>query len=144
MRYTTMKTIHYLGPANTFTERAAEIFESKLMVCGGVTLRQEASIHQVAASVDENNYGVMAYYNYLEGLVQECLDLIYERDLQIIAMHRLPIVLSLGSTPEGGIQEVYSHPKALAQCSDYLAKHYPDTRQIAEASTAAAAQKVNS
>lgn len=138
-----MKKISYLGPKNTFTWQATRVLAER---SGEETeLVDLVSLQAVARSVasQEVDLAVMAYYNYLEGLVQECLDLIYEYDLRIIGMQRLPIVLSIGAdrgnTSEG---EVYSHPKALAQCSEWLWCHYRDSKQIPTTSTAAAAEKV--
>ena len=136
-----MKNIVYLGPRNTFTEEAARLLAEK--IGNSTTLKDSTSVEAVARSVakGESDLGVMAYYNYLEGLVQECLDLIYEQNLRIIGMQRLPIVFSVAGNTERA-EEVYSHPKALAQCSEWLWKNCPESKQVAVASTAAAAQKV--
>jgi prephenate dehydratase len=138
-----MKKITYLGPKNTYTEQAAKMLAQKI---GEKTeLREQVSLEAVAKSVasGEADMGVMAYYNYLRGLVQECLDLIYENNLKIIKMQRLPIILSIGAHRENTCEsEVYSHPKALAQSSQWLWNNYKECRQIPMTSTAAAAQKV--
>lgn len=138
-----MKKISYLGPKNTYTGQATRMLAERI---GEETeLVDLVSLEAVARSValHEVDMGVMAYYNYLEGLVQECLDLIYENDLRINGMQRLPIVLCLGAHREDANKsEVHSHPKALAQCSEWLWSHYKDSKQISVASTAAAAQKV--
>ena len=125
--------VSYLGPEKTYSNKAAE------MLAKNSELVSLVSLEAVARSVDLSTLGVMAYYNYLEGLVQECLDLIYENNLKIIGAHRLPIVLSLGLNRD--TSRVFSHPKALAQCSEYLWKHYPETKQIPTTSTTAGAKK---
>ena len=138
-----MKKISYLGPKNTYTGQATRMLAERIEE--ETELVDLVSLEAVARSValHEADMGVMAYYNYLEGLVQECLDLIYENDLRIIGMQRLPIVLSLGAHKENTNKgEVYSHPKALAQCSEWLWLHCKDSKQIPTTSTAAAAQKV--
>lgn len=135
--------ISYLGPKETFTEQAVKLFVRKNNF-ENVDFVDLVSLELVAKSValPEIDMGIMAYYNYLEGLVQECLDLIYENNLSIIGMQRLSIIFSIGAHKENINQEILSHPKALAQCSGYLWKYYENSRQIAVASTAAAAKKV--
>ena len=138
-----MKKISYLGPKNTYTGQATRTLAERIKE--DTELVDSVSLEAVARSValQEADMGVMAYYNYLEGLVQECLDLIYENNLRINGMLRLPIVLSIGAHIESsGEDEVYSHPKALAQCSEWLWKNYRESKQIPATSTAAAAQKV--
>jgi prephenate dehydratase len=125
--------VSYLGPEKTYSNKAAE------MLAKNSELVPLISLETVAKSVDLSTLGVMAYYNYLEGLVQECLDLIYENNLKIIGAHRLPIVLSLGLNRD--TRRVFSHPKALAQCSEYLGEYYPETKQVPTTSTAAGAKK---
>jgi len=135
--------ISYLGPENTFTEQATKMFAERIRE--ETELVDLVSPEAVARSVASNevDMGVMAYYNYREGFVQECLDLIYENDLKINGMHRLPIVWSLGAHRENSNEsEMYSHPMAFAQCSEWLWRHYRDSKQIPDTSTAAAAQKV--
>jgi len=138
-----MKKISYLGPKNTYTVQATKMLAEKIRE--ETELVDLVSLEAVARSIAscEADMGVMACYNYLEGLVQECLDLIYENNLRINGMQRLPIVLSLGAHRENtNKNEVYSHPKALAQCSEWLWSHYKNSKQIPSTSTAAAAQKV--
>jgi len=138
-----MKKISYLGPKNSYTGQATKMLAERIRE--ETELVDLVSLQAVANSVAslDADMGVMACYNYLEGLVQECLDLIYENDLRINRMQRLPIVLSIGAYKENTSKgEVYSHPKALAQCSEWLWSHYKDSEQIPVTSTAAAAERV--
>lgn len=137
-----MRTISYLGPRNTFTEKAAKFLSSCLDKDS--ELKEAVSNDAVTRSVAEKHadMGVIPCYNYLEGLVQESLDLIYENDLKIKAMQRLSITLSAGKSGDG--EDIYSHPKALAQCSEWLWKNYRESMQIPETSTSAAARRVAS
>lgn len=80
----------------------------------------------------------MRYYNFLEGLIQESLDLVYEHRLTIRGACRLPIQFAIGGAPGA----IHSHEKALAQCSDFLKEHHPDAVLKAVASTAEAARLV--
>ena len=81
---------------------------------------------------------MLPYYNFLEGLIQESLDLIVEHGLVIADACRLLISFAVAGWPEGE-NIVYSHHKALAQCSDFLRKRFPEARLEPVASTADAA-----
>src|SRR3974377_1113796 len=87
----TMMRLAYLGPSKTYSEMAA-ILKAKTLP-GQTELVPLASLEAVAKSLrseasDRSDYAVMACYNFLEGLVQECLDLIYENHLSIVGSQR--------------------------------------------------------
>ena len=132
--------IYFLGPSNTFTERAAQNFAAGLPVpVSPVPVRSFEAVARAVA--DEAAWGVLPYYNFLEGLIQESLDLIVEHGLVIADACRLPISFAVGGWPDAE-DIVYSHHKALAQCSDHLRQHFPDARLEPVASTADAAGTV--
>jgi len=138
-----MKKISYLGPKNTYSEQATRMLAQRMKT--ETELIGLPSLEAVAKSVSlkDADMGVMAYYNYLEGLVQESLDIIYENNLEIKAMQRLPIILSIGCHKENTNKtEVYSHQKALAQCSEWLWTNLKDSNRVPAINTAAAAEKV--
>ena len=137
------KKIYYLGPPGTYSEIAAKSIAAKLKE--DIEIVPEPSAQAVARSLslsskqsnDNHTFAVIPYYNYLDGLIQECLDLIYEHRLYIIGCQRVPVVLSLGSNQNNNdADKIFSHAKALAQCSDYLWENYPGLKQIPVASTA--------
>lgn len=137
-----MIEISHLSPKGTFTEKAAKNIAEKMK---NAELIGVTSIESVAKSVAKSvsDYGVIAYYNFLEGLVQECLDLIYEYDLNIVEVHRLPIELAAARFPGSfNTERIYSHPKALAQCSGWIGEYVPEGRQVPVESTAAGASIV--
>ncbi len=137
--------LSYLGPENTYSEKAAKLLVEKLD--DGVELIPLPTIEAVARSLSVDSkihteFAVLPYYNYLEGLVQESIDLIYENQLYLISSQRVAVEWALGGSENNSSNFVYSHPKALAQCSDYLWTHFPNHREIAVASTAEGAAKV--
>lgn len=137
-----MTIISYLGPNKTYGEKAAEMLAAKFG--HEVEMLPMVSHEAVALSIRNSaaHRGVMAYYNFLEGLVQECLDLIYENNLNIAGVERLPIELCIGCQPDSSVhRRVYSHPKALAQCSRWLLDNHPEIYQIAVSSTAEGIRK---
>lgn len=132
--------IHYLGPRKTFGEQAARELARKYSFPH--ELVPVSSHGMVARNVKEGKaeFGVIAYYNYLEGLVQENLDLMYEYGLSICSSQRVNVIFALGG--RGIPHTVYSHPKGLAQCSEFLLEHYPHGVQSETKSTADAVEKV--
>ncbi len=129
--------IRFLGPANTFSEKAALVFAAALPppVDLSAAGSLEAIAQAVARAADGSALGVLPYYNFLEGLIQESLDLIVEYRLRIADACRVPISFAIGGWPDTD-PLIFSHPKALAQCSDFLRKHFPDASLENVASTA--------
>ncbi|MDR1492358.1 MAG: hypothetical protein LBT05_06530 [Planctomycetaceae bacterium] len=124
-----MNVIYYLGPAETFTEQAAKSF-SKDFVSNAkdfVLLPQQTLAKTIMAVTLPEQFAVVPYYNLIEGLIQETLDLLVEHRLTIYAARQIPVQFALGGflpNNRDGDLTVYSHPKALAQCTDFLQRHY--------------------
>jgi len=137
--------LFYLGPENTFSHSAARKCAANLSPAPQLVpqVPLESVVTSLLESDDTSTLALVPYYNYLEGLVQETLDLIYERSVYIVGSQRLPVRLCLGGYPAGPGGSVFSHHKALAQCSQYLQQHYPGSPLITTASTTAAARQVS-
>ena len=128
--------LHYLGPAGTFSEAAARGFLASLDA--DADLEPVPSIRGVVdATAKEGGLGVVPYYNLIDGLVQESLDRILVTGLEIRGGYQLPIRMAFGGA-DGAADDapVFSHPKALAQCSEFLDAQHPDRPRIAVSSTA--------
>lgn len=136
--------VGYLGPEGTYSHVMARD-------CFGDTARYEAcaSIPLVFRKVAhrELDAGVVPVENTIEGGVAATLDafgaepachIVGERMLRIQhALHAHP------DTPElGAVRRVYSHPQALGQCRDWLARTLPHADVVACASTSEAARWV--
>lgn len=133
LTYDPWMQLHFLGPTGTFSEAAAEAF-----ALDAADLRPCSSIAQVIDRVAAGDGpGVVPYYNLIDGLVQEALDRILHATLRIHSALQLPISFALGGAAEPAPDApVYSHPKALAQCADFLDAHHQQRARIAVASTA--------
>ena len=134
--------VSYLGPRKTYSEEAAEMAAAEL---GGAELAPKKSLEDVALSILDRSadIAVMAYYNVIEGIIEETMPLIAGNRLSIFGVKELKIVLNLGAYPGSrDFSRIYSHPKALGQCSEYLAKNYHSAERRSVASTAAGIERV--
>ena len=131
--------VAYLGPAGTFSEQAALQFFG-------------ASIEHVpCSSIDEvfrataggsANYGVVPVENSTEGVVSRSLDLFLNSPLHIVGETSLMVrhnLLRLSDSLEG-IEAVYAHPQALAQCQGWLTAHLPNAERRTASSNAEGAR----
>ncbi|MCB0358932.1 MAG: hypothetical protein KDD44_04835, partial [Bdellovibrionales bacterium] len=111
-----MKTIAYLGPSGTFSERVALewLHPEHSIVCATIA---EAFAHVSRGDADA---GVVPLENILDGPVNQTLDELfrYRGEIVLCDSYSEKIELALGAK-EGisfaAIQEVFSHEKALAQ-----------------------------
>ncbi|MDB5966325.1 MAG: chorismate mutase, partial [Polaromonas sp.] len=131
--------VAYLGPAGTFSEQAAFQFF-------GASIEQVpcASVDEVfhAAASGSASYGVVAVENSTEGVVSRSLDLFLSSPLHIIGEVSLMVrhnLLRLSDSMDG-IEAVYAHPQALAQCQGWLKHHLPNAAPVAASSNAEGAR----
>jgi chorismate mutase / prephenate dehydratase len=131
--------VAFLGPEATFTHMAAR---SRF----GLSARYvpAATIAGVFAEVDKKlaDLAVVPIENSTEGVVNSTLDMFMDSDLTISAEIVLQVshCLLTRTGSLDGIQKVYSHPQALAQCRAWLSANVPKAALIEVASTALAAR----
>jgi chorismate mutase/prephenate dehydratase len=131
--------VAYLGPAGTFSEQAAlQFFGSSIehVPC--------ASIDEVfrATASGSAGYGVVPVENSTEGVVSRSLDLFLNSPLHIVGETSLMVrhnLLRLSASMQG-VEAVYAHPQALAQCQEWLTTHLPNAARHAAASNAEGAR----
>lgn len=134
------KRIAYLGPAGTFTEEAALLYDrtARLIPLPSIPAVADA----VASSMADE--GVVAIENSLEGSVNDTLDLlIHESQLLIRQELVLPIehlLLAKPGTDVADIKVIYSHPQPLGQCRRFIEHCFPRAHVVAALSTAAAVE----
>ena len=131
--------VAFLGPEATFTHMAAR-------TRFGLSARYvpAATVAGVFAEVDKGtaDLGVVPIENSTEGVVNSTLDVLIDSELSItaeIATEVSHCLLTRSGTLDG-VQKVYSHPQALAQCRHWLSSNLPNVAQIEVASTALAAR----
>lgn len=132
--------IAYLGPEGTFSQMAA-----RHLFGLSARYRECATIEAVFDAVQSKDvtYGVAPIENSTEGAVSMTSDALIEGALLIRQEYVLPVSHCLLSraTSLGSITTVFSHPQALAQCRQWLAKHLPRAQVVQTSSTAAAARE---
>ena len=132
------KRLAYLGPAGTYTEEAALLYDPSAELEPFPTI---AAIG-LAVSSEITDEGVVPIENSLEGSVTFTLDLlIQESQLSIFQEVLLPIDHYLMVNPGvklADIEVVYSHPQSLAQCREFLERCLPKAQQMASLSNSAA------
>jgi prephenate dehydratase len=130
--------VAYPGPPGTHTAAAAEVLfpADELVPLSGFRAVADAVVRA------EVSFGVLPIESSLAGAVPETHDLLYERALSIVGETILPIRHCLAATaavPLDSIRIVRSHPTALEQCRDLLAR-MPDASVVASSTTAEAAR----
>ena len=131
--------VAYLGPAGTFSEQAALQF-----FCASIERFLCVSIDEVfrATAAGSAEFGVVPIENSSEGVISRSLDLLLSSPLHIIGETSFLVrhsLLRLSPTRDG-IEVVYAHPQALAQCQDWLTAHLPGTDRRAASSNAEGAR----
>ncbi|EGQ43116.1 MAG: prephenate dehydratase [Candidatus Nanosalina sp. J07AB43] len=125
-----------LGPEGTFTHQAAEEYFTDLQPCFCSTIEEvfESDIEVKLVPVE----------NSLGGGVRDTIDLLRESENNVTGEKLLPINHTVVSSEESieDVDTVVSHPQALAQCQNFVAKYGLDTREAD--STADAAEKLSS
>ena len=131
--------VAYLGPVGTFSEQAAvQFFGSSIehVVCPSIDEVFRATASGAA------HYGVVPVENSTEGVVSRSLDLFLNSPLHIVGETSLMVrhnLLRLTDSMEG-IEAVYAHPQALAQCQAWLTMHLPHAARQAASSNAEGAR----
>jgi len=142
-------SIAHLGPVGTYTEQAALAYASWLHQ----QTRQETilcpypSIASTLRAVAQGQaeLAVVPMENSIEGSVAVTLDTLWQLDtLQIQLALVLPITHALLSHAQAldDIQNVYSHPQALAQCQGWLEQFLPHVQLMPTNSTTEALQQL--
>jgi prephenate dehydratase len=94
---------------------------------------------------DQADSGIVAIENSLFGSINEVYDLLLKNNLPIVGEILVPInqcLIGFENTDMASVKNVYSHPVALAQCSNFLDKYLPDAKRIENYDTAASVELV--
>lgn len=93
---------------------------------------------------DKIDYALIPVENTTTGIISRTYDFFFDHDIYAIGEICIAIKEQLIALPGAeltDIQEVYSHPEALSQCSHFLATH-PELRSIAFQDTSASVEHI--
>lgn len=140
-------SIAHLGPPGTYAETAALTYANKLLreIGQKVNLCPYPSIAQTlqALAKGQTELAVVPVENSIEGSVTVTCDTLWHLPtLQIQYGLVLPISHAFISCANSftTIRAVYSHPQALAQCQEWLARFFPKAELIPTNATTKALQ----
>ena len=136
-------SVAFLGPQGTFSEMAA-----RGLFGLSANYVEMPAIQAVFSAVerDETTFGVVPVENSAEGGVTSTLDCFLSSDVNI----RREIITDVSHCLVGhptrleDVVRVYSHPQALAQCREWLARRLPGIQLMGTSSTSAAAAQAAS
>ena len=135
------KSVAFQGDPGAYSEAAAlEYFPDD------ITTYPCSRFENVFDNVEIGNceYGILPIENSLAGSIHKNYDLLLHHDLFIIGEYHLRVkhcLLALPGNKLSDIQEVYSHPQALAQCDQNL--NSLSIERIPEADTAGSARLIS-
>ena len=106
-----------------------------------------SSFESVFSAIESGmcRYGVLPIENSTAGSVKQVYDLMISKKFKIVRSVRIKIdhnLLAKAGTSTSKIKEIYSHPQAIAQCSDFLSKLPRDVKITEVENTATAARMV--
>lgn len=137
-----MKRIAIQGEPGSFHDIAAhEHFageQIQLICC--------ATFEEVFENIrlDPTVIGLVAIENTIAGSLLHNYELLRESNATVVGEHKLHIKHSVCCLPDddwGTLQEIHSHPVALAQCRRFLGEH-PDLKAVEAEDTAGAAEYI--
>ncbi len=121
--------VAYLGPIGSFSHQAAE---SRFGAMSDYIALN--SIKGVFDSVETERvrFGVVPVENNQEGSVNETIEQLCLRDVNIVAEAPMPIHISLASNEEkvGNIHKIYSKDIAFKQCRRFLKDYFGDEVEL--------------
>lgn len=130
--------VGYLGPEGSFSQIAAlRKFGSSIDYVA------MSDVDEIVGAVQAGkaDLGIVPIENAIDGWVDATLDALAETDVPIVAEALLPVQQNLLSrAPLARVRRVYSHPKALAQCRQWLKRNLPNARLVPTSSTSEAAK----
>lgn len=139
------KRVAYQGIAGSFSSIAARAICGPDIIPLQTTRFREIFEHVTRGEAD---LGIVAIENALAGSIHENYDLLAEYKCSIVAECYCPVQLHLmvrkeHMLPINSLSQVYSHPKALEQCSRFLEQH-ANLSPVTYSDTAGAARHVSS
>ncbi len=115
--------IAYQGVPGAFSEQAALEFAPDAQPVGYASFREAFD----ATVRGECSYAVLPVENSLAGSINQTYDLLTDSVLHVVGERIVRVhhnLLAKAGVRLEDVRRVYSHPQALAQCQEYLARHH--------------------
>ncbi len=128
--------IYYLGPDGSYSYTLVhKMFDTNVQFVACKSFRDILTQTQN----DIEGIGVLAIENSISSTVHQTVDLLYNSDVCIVGEASMRIQMDLigikGSSLDA-IKTLYSHPQALAQCSEFIRSHTISTHEMSSTSAA--------
>lgn len=139
-----MKKLYFLGPKGTYSEKAA--YKIKDVLKEELELIPISTIAKIVSIVEkEDSLALLPIENSIEGIVRPTIDSLYESNVKIQAQVEVEVKHCLYSKgKKENIQNIISHPQALAQCQKYILNNFDENINLIHApSTAHAVIELN-
>ncbi|MCX7734730.1 MAG: chorismate mutase [bacterium] len=131
--------VAYLGPEGSFSHLAS------ISVFGSSAEFSSGGLEDIFLKVQkgETDFGVIPMENSRDGLVGESLDLLLESNVKIIYEVSMKVSFCFFSNAEDikDVKRLYSHQKALVQCSKWIKDNLVDVDIIYTSSTSEGARR---
>jgi len=131
--------VAFLGPEYSYSHLAAMCrFGQSVELVPVVSIA--AVFEEVSAG--QADFGLVPVENSTDGRVSDALEMFAKARVRVCGEVPLRIhhnLLGVGTRRE--VREVFSKPQALSQCRNWIARHLPDARPVAVASTSEAARR---
>lgn len=132
----------FQGVQGAYSQLAMMAFFDKMKTSFHVDMWRDA---MDAISSDKADYAVLPIENSLAGSVEENFDLLSEYNVAIVGEQIIKVdhaLLGVKGAKISDIKTVYSHPKAIAQCENYIRLNHIDWDVKNLRNTAMSAQKI--
>ncbi|WP_456477586.1 prephenate dehydratase [Geoglobus ahangari] len=119
------KKVAVLGPPGSFSE------ETALKLVGSrLPLIYQSKVEDIFLAVESGkaDYGIVPIENSLQGTVLQTLDALLRHNVEVFAEYESEIrhnLVAKKRLPLRDIEVVYSHPQAIAQCSEFINNYLP-------------------
>lgn len=133
----------FQGVQGAYSQLAMMAFFDKMKTSFHVDMWRDA---MDAISSGKADYAVLPIENSLAGSVEENFDLLSEYNVAIVGEQIIKVdhaLLGVKGAKISDIKTVYSHPKAIAQCENYIRLNHIDWDVKNLRNTAMSAQKIN-
>ncbi len=140
--FNSIKKILFLGPKGTYSHLAVEKFQKEF--ASNCDIEEVSTITKIINLIDENKdfAAIIPIENSTEGMVRTTLDGLFDtkNNPQIQAQSDIEVQNCLISNSNfEDIKYIISHPQALAQCQNYIAKKFGNSIKLIQANSTAEA-----